>query len=396
MSTTQGGEAAKGAAKTLKAPGPKTSRTNASPAAQKLYGSNKFVRLDSLARINRGRGMRKDAAAVALATLRRHEVQSTGEDWEEEEEESSVACLEALPLAKTLVATGAKRVKGCEQGYCEEWPSNEGTFSLAPRHDGLYRQQDVPYLEAPSWRLKAPRHFAVARWMRHGLVHGMHGCYNPFRLESILHSVHLQGYALCLASTKPTLRAETVETREHHPRLEAREHYATLHTTQQPPLQVTSPSSPSNHKEEALALTIGLSVTCLYTSLDTNARHPSEHDHPVRKLPFELVLIGQPEQLKGRKEIEELMRWCIGHLAGRHASKTRTIQQYMQHEHPIQTHTIHDKVTGHTLRLSECPAMSVHLLHALDKAQALQGMFFDVFAAKHDAQVQRVVQVRIV
>ena len=103
------------------------------------------------------------------------------------------------------------------------------------------------------------------------------------------------GYALCLASTKPTLRAETVETREHHPRLEAKEHYATLHTTQQPPLQVTSPSSPSNHQEEALALTIGLSVTCLYTSLDTNARHPSKHDHPVRKLPFELVLIGQPE-----------------------------------------------------------------------------------------------------
>jgi len=41
--------------------------------------------------------------------------------------------------------------------------SNEGTFSLAPRHDGLYRQQDAPYLEAPSWQLKAPRHFAVAR-----------------------------------------------------------------------------------------------------------------------------------------------------------------------------------------------------------------------------------------
>jgi len=41
--------------------------------------------------------------------------------------------------------------------------SNEGTFSLAPRHDGLYRQQDAPYLEAPSWRLKAPTHFAVAR-----------------------------------------------------------------------------------------------------------------------------------------------------------------------------------------------------------------------------------------
>ena len=116
------------------------------------------------------------------------------------------------------------------------------------------------------------------------------------------------GYALCLASTKPALRAETVSTREHHPRLETREHHATLHTTQQPPLQVTSPTSPtspSNHKEEALALTIGLSVTCLYTSPDTvtcqvtspdtNARHPSQHHHTLRKLPFELVLIGQPE-----------------------------------------------------------------------------------------------------
>ena len=70
------------------------------------------------------------------------------------------------------------------------------------------------------------------------------------------------------------------------------------------------------------------------------------------------VCCGQ--QLKGRKEIEELMRWCIGHLARRYASnnrmrttKTRSMQQDMeyeqqdmqhekpiQHDNPIQTHTV--------------------------------------------------------
>jgi len=89
--------------------------------------------------MQRGRGMRKDAAAVALATLRRHEVQSTDEDWEEEEEESSLPCLHPLPshpclhplpIAKTLVATGAKRVKACEQGYFDEWPRYYHTLFL--------------------------------------------------------------------------------------------------------------------------------------------------------------------------------------------------------------------------------------------------------------------------
>jgi len=106
------------------------------------------------------------------------------------------------------------------------------------------------------------------------------------------------GYALCLASTKPTLRAETVSTREHHPRLETREHDARLHSTQQPPLEVTNPTSATSlslDKEEALALTIGLSVTSLYTYPHTNPSHPTDHHHTLRKLPFELVLIGQPE-----------------------------------------------------------------------------------------------------
>jgi len=78
-------------------------------------------------------------------------------------------------------------------------------------------------------------------------------------------------------------------------------------------------------------------------------------------------------------------RWvhCYTCLCARRASSLKhSSLKHSSLKHCV-TRQIHDKVTGHTLRLSECPAMSLHLLHALHKAQALQGTFVEHALVSH-------------
>ena len=241
--------------------------------------ANKFVRLDSLARISASRGVRRTATAAALAVLRRRHLQEmvfAGDQREDDRLRKSRA-----RKIKSLMAHGGRKLDAFLSGVWDDGDSDAGGRSevglrglLVPRTMGAAEAGFDP-VEMRLAKHRLPHLSWHDRWIWHAqqLARAHDLSYNPFVLSKMFKATRVQGYAVVYRGDRPVEKEGRGQCSK-------------------------APCNAARTEAYTLAYTIGLSV----------------------HMPFELVVRvvrDKPAQqgFVGQQSVASLIQHCLRHIS---------------------------------------------------------------------------------